>query len=171
MTARQINITQGEYAVCSEPGTVISTILGSCVSTCLWDKSVRIGGMNHILVAQVSVGGVDCDYSGVNAMELLINGLIRRGASRANLRAKVFGGARMVSGLSDIGDSNGRFALDFLNRERIPCVGHSIGGAFARQIRFFPTEGRVMQKTLAPAAGLIETPARSRVERNGVELF
>jgi chemotaxis protein CheD len=77
----------------------------------------------------------------------------------------------MVSGLSDIGDSNGRFALDFLNRERIPCVGHSIGGAFARQIRFFPTEGRVMQKTLAPAAGLIETPARSRVERNGVELF
>ncbi|WP_188476605.1 chemotaxis protein CheD [Primorskyibacter flagellatus] len=171
MTGRQISITQGEFAVSAEPGSVISTILGSCVSTCLWDEAAHVGGMNHILVAQVSVGGVDCDFAGVNAMELLINGLIRRGANRANLRAKVFGGARMISGLSDIGDSNGRFALDFLSREGIPCIGHSIGGASARHIRFFPTEGRVMQKTVAPVKDLIEVPAQSRVERNGVELF
>jgi len=102
-TSRVTTITQGEFAVSDTAGDQISTILGSCVATCLWDDEARVGGMNHILVAQTNVGGILSDFAGVNAMELLINGLVRRGADRTRLKAKVFGGSRMVAGLSDIG--------------------------------------------------------------------
>ncbi|MEC7668842.1 MAG: chemotaxis protein CheD, partial [Pseudomonadota bacterium] len=69
----QTTITQGEYAVGTRPGELISTILGSCVAICLWDDQANVGGMNHILVAQTNIGGVLNDFAGVNAMELLIN--------------------------------------------------------------------------------------------------
>lgn len=165
-----VSISQGEFAVSSAPGEVISTILGSCVAACLWDDTAGIGGMNHILVAQKTVGGVACDFAGVNAMELLINALVRKGAVRGNLKAKVFGGARMVQGLSDIGRANGAFALDFLEQEGIPCLGHSLGGTSARHIRFYPAEGRVMQKTVT-GARVEEPKAPAQPDRNGVELF
>ena len=171
MTAKQYNITQGEYAIADEPGAMISTILGSCVATCLWDPDRHIGGMNHILVAQTSVGGVACDFAGVNAMELLINAMVRRGADRNNLRAKVFGGAKMVRGLSDIGKLNGLFALGFLEREGIPCLGQSLGGTSARHITFFPAEGRAMQKTVESAPELTPVMKPASPEKNDVELF
>jgi chemotaxis protein CheD len=165
-----VSISQGEFAVSGTPGAVISTILGSCVATCLWDDDVGVGGMNHILVAQRTVGGVASDFAGVNAMELLINAMVREGADRGRLKAKVFGGARMVRGLSDIGQANGAFALDFLKQEGIPCLGHSIGGTSARHIRFYPAEGRVMQKTVV---GVPDAEVKAPVvpDRNGVELF
>ena len=158
MTGKQYNITQGEYAIADEPGAMISTILGSCVATCLWDPDRHIGGMNHILVAQTSVGGVACDFAGVNAMELLINAMVRRGADRNNLRAKVFGGAKMVRGLSDIGHLNG-------------LLGQSLGGTSARHIRFFPAEGRAMQKTVESAPELKPILKPASPQKNDVELF
>jgi chemotaxis protein CheD len=166
-----VNITQGEFAVSAEPGSLISTILGSCVATCLWDPDRGVGGMNHILVAQTSVGGSSCDFAGVNAMELLINGLVRQGARRDNLRAKVFGGARMVRGLSDIGQMNGIFALEFLEREGIPCLGRSLGGTLARHIKFYPAEGRVMQRTVSAPIQEEVAPPVAAPARNDVELF
>lgn len=170
MQSPPISISQGEFAVSSEPGSVISTILGSCVATCLWDRTAGVGGMNHILVAQTNIGGVVNDYSGVNAMELLINALVRKGAQRDRLQAKVFGGAKMVEGLSDIGRANGSFAVKFLELENIPCLGQSLGGTSARHIRFFPNEGRVMQKTVAtPVETEVVQPVRQN--QNGVELF
>lgn len=169
--ATTLNITQGEFAVSAEPGSMISTILGSCVATCLWDEKRGVGGMNHILVAQTSVGGSSCDFAGVNAMELLINSLVRKGADRRNLQAKVFGGARMVQGLSDIGQMNGIFALEFLEREGIPCLGRSLGGTQARHIKFFPAEGRVMQRTVASPPEETKIAAVAAPARNGVELF
>lgn len=170
MSSKSVSISQGEYAVSGVPEFIISTILGSCVATCLWDEVAGVGGMNHILVAQTNVGGVASDFVGVNAMELLINALVREGAVRSRLRAKVFGGARMVHGLSDIGRANGDFALHFLEREEIPCLGQSLGGTSARHIRFYPAAGRVMQKTVAAvpeAEKTVAVPPR----RNGVELF
>ena len=131
-----VSISQGEFAVSRAPGAVISTILGSCVATCLWDDVAGVGGMNHILVAQTSVGGVASDFAGVNAMELLINALVREGAVRTRLKAKVFGGARMVQGLSDIGNANGSFARRFLDQEGIPCLGESLGGTSARPVSY-----------------------------------
>ncbi|WP_136635686.1 chemotaxis protein CheD [Pseudooceanicola onchidii] len=164
-----VSISQGEFAVSGKSGAVISTILGSCVAVCLWDDTAGVGGMNHILVAQSNVGGIANDFAGVNAMELLINALVREGAMRTRLKAKVFGGARMVRGLSDIGHANGAFALKFLDQEGIPCIGNSLGGSSARHIRFYPAEGRVMQKTVASAPE--PTPAVKVPARNDVELF
>ncbi|MGR3320396.1 MAG: chemotaxis protein CheD [Pseudooceanicola sp.] len=170
--SRQVTITQGEFAVASSPGTMFSTILGSCVATCLWDPRRGIGGMNHILVARSQNGPVRCDAAGVNAMELLINGLVRLGASRGALQAKLFGGAKMVSGLSDIGRMNAIFALEFLEREGIPCLGKSLGGVSARQVRFFPVEGRAQLKLVAPDAAHETLPVQRADETgNDVELF
>ncbi|QPM89729.1 chemotaxis protein CheD [Pseudooceanicola algae] len=167
-----INITQGEYAVSDHEGGVITTILGSCIATCIWDPVRKVGGMNHILVARSQTSGGTNDYAGVNAMELLINGLVRLGADRTRFNAKVFGGARMINGLSDIGQSNGSFIVEFLEKEGIPCLGKSLGGNAARQIKFFPSEGRVMQRTVAGAPEVLQPvkPPEKPV-RNGVELF
>ncbi len=158
----------------SEPEGVITTILGSCVATCIWDPMAGVGGMNHILVAQSGSGASRNDFAGVNAMELVINGLIRRGAKRENLQAKVFGGAKMIEGLSDIGQVNGVFVVEYLERENIPCVGKSLGGTLARQIRFYAGEGRVLQKSIAGAAVPPPPPPRPKVEPaggNDLELF
>lgn len=146
---RVIHVVQGDHAIISEPGVVLSTILGSCVAACMHDPVARIGGINHFLLP-----GDESDRSGeamkygVNAMELLINGLLQRGALRSRLQAKLFGGAQVVQNLSDVGAKNAAFALKFLQVEGIPCVGQSLGGDCARRIRFWPESGRVSQLLL-----------------------
>ncbi|MBT9383683.1 chemotaxis protein CheD [Pseudooceanicola sp. CBS1P-1] len=166
-----INITQDEFAVSDRHDGVITTILGSCVATCIWDPIVKVGGMNHILVARSHTALGINDFAGINAMELLINALVRMGADRGRLNAKVFGGAAMINGLSDIGHANASFVLEFLEREGIPLIGKSIGGGSARQIRFFPSDGRAMQRTVAAPPDLEVKRKPVQEERNGVELF
>jgi len=168
MPVRPIHIAQGEFFVGAEERP-ISTILGSCVATCLFDEDARIGGMNHFLLPEGHANAIQAASFGVNAMELLINALIKRGARRSNLRAKVFGGARMIAGLSDIGQKNVEFVLNFLDRERIDCVSQSLGGTQARRIEFWPTTGRVRQRLLGKAA-VFQRPPPARAG-NGVELF
>lgn len=146
---RIVHVVQGEHAIFGEPDIVLSTILGSCVAACLHDPMARVGGMNHFLLP----GDEDNRASeamkyGVNAMELLINGLLQRGAARARLQAKLFGGAQVVQNLSDIGAQNAAFALKFLEVEGIACVGQSLGGECARRIRYWPESGRASQLLL-----------------------
>jgi chemotaxis protein CheD len=93
-------IAQGEQAIGSKSGEVISTVLGSCVSVCLWDPDARIGGMNHMLLPDAATDTLNQSAGAVD-MELLINAMVRIGASRSSLRAKVFGGASMLSGITD----------------------------------------------------------------------
>jgi chemotaxis protein CheD len=140
-------IFQGEYLVSKEPGLVISTILGSCVAACLFDPVARVGGMNHFLLpGEADKGsGRANDYLGVHLMELLINGLLREGAERDRLTAKLFGGGRTIQGLSDIGGRNADFAQRFLEREGIKLLPGSLGGVLGRRIEFTPTTGRVRQ--------------------------
>lgn len=142
---------QGEHSVGHEPDTVLTTILGSCVSACLWDPDVRIGGMNHIVLPDAPDGDVMRASVGVNAMELLINGIIRRGGERGRLQAKLFGGASMIAGLSDVGARNAAFASDFLEAERIPCLSSSLGGMQGRRVQFWPYSGRARLMILADA--------------------
>ncbi len=146
---RVIHVVQGDYAIINEPNIVLSTILGSCVAACFHDPIARIGGMNHFLVPgdENDRSGEAMKY-GVNAMELLINGLLQRGALRSRLQAKLFGGAQVVQNLSDIGAKNAAFALKFLQVEGIPCLSQSLGGDCARRIRFWPESGRVSQLLL-----------------------
>lgn len=144
-----VTVVQGDYAVSAAPNVVMSTVLGSCVSVCMFDPAAKVGGMNHFLLA--TGGGAqsnDLKY-GVNAMELLINQLIRAGGLRSNFRAKLFGGARMNNNLNDIGASNAKFAQEFLSQESIPCLSHSLGGNMARRVRFTPTTGAAQQMQIA----------------------
>ncbi len=151
---RRVNIIQGEWKVLNDPNAVITTILGSCVAACLRDPVAGVGGMNHFLlpgsVEQMAAGG-DASRYGVHLMELLINGLLKQGARRDRLEAKIFGGARTISTFSNVGEQNARFASQFLNDERIPIVGSSTGGEHGRKLEFWPVSGRARQYPLTGA--------------------
>ena len=142
----RITIIQGEYQISTRPGLVLSTLLGSCVAMCLHDPIARMGGMNHFLLPGPDAD--DCDGSlryGAHAMELLVNGLLATGARRSQLRAKLFGGARMLAGLTDLGSRNADFAEDYLRREKIAYTGGSLRGDRGRRIEFWPHTGRTRQ--------------------------
>jgi len=161
-------ISQGEHAIEAGKERVIATLLGSCVSACLWDPAKGIGGMNHVLFTDDSRNAVDVFGHGVNGMELLINGLIRQGADRFNLQAKVFGGACMIQGLSDAGVRNGEFVIDFLARERIQHVGGDLGGDKARRLEFWPGTGRARVKIVDNKVPIV---VPNPVVHNEIELF
>lgn len=167
-TAR-IYITQGEHAIASGPDAVISTLLGSCVAVCLWDPVARIGGMNHLLLPEEGLILPGMSGYGANAMELVINGLIRGKAQRERLRAKLFGGAVMISGLSNAGQRNAAFAEAYLARENIPCDSQSLGGTQARRVEFWPADGRVRIKFLSDVRIVAQPP--KPVAGTEVELF
>jgi chemotaxis protein CheD len=172
------HVVQGEYAVIAEPNVVLSTILGSCVATCMWDPVAHVGGMNHFLLPGDAETSGDSLKYGLNSMELLINGLLQKGASRASLRAKLFGGAQVTRGLADIGAKNAEFARRFLKVEGVPLVAESLGGFQARRVRFWPATGRAIQLLLSPTdtevvkveRKVVEAPAADPAA-GSVELF
>ena len=162
------HVIQGEFAVTDDPNIVLTAILGSCVACCLHDPIARVGGMNHFLLPGDESSGDDSLRYGVNSMELLINGLLRRGARRDRLEAKLFGGARVLAGLSDVGAQNAAFARRFLKEEGIPCIGESLGGNQARRVRFSPTTGAARQLLLDKvdqSTLTVETPRRKAPEQ------
>ena len=142
----RINIVQGEYHVSGDKVLAISTLLGSCVAACINDPIAEVGGMNHFLLPGDTAASPLFSRHGVHLMELLINGLLKKGAARHRLEAKLFGGARTMLGLGDIGATNAKFAQDFLRREGIAITGGSLGGETGRRIQFWPASGRAMQK-------------------------
>lgn len=139
------HVIQGEYRVSQDSAEVLTTLLGSCVATCLCDPVAGVGGMNHFLLAQGEGAGSMGYRYGLQAMELLINGLIKLGARKSRLEAKLFGGARMDHMLARIGDANAEFALQFLASEGIRCVAQSLGGTQARRVRYIPSTGHARQ--------------------------
>lgn len=145
---KSTHITQGEFATGESEDAMITTILGSCVSACLWDPVAQIGGMNHILLPDRTSAETNAQGRGINEMELLINAIVKQGGQKSRLNAKLFGGGRMLSGFSDVGDRNAQFVLGFLAAEGIPCLGKSLGGEQARKIQFWPFSGRARQKFL-----------------------
>lgn len=158
-----IHVIQGDYHVSDDPDVVLGTILGSCVATCLWDAVSGVGGMNHFLLPEGNSRETAHFRYGLHAMELLINGLLKTGARRDRLKAKLFGGAAMHDGLARIGEANGRFARDFLEAEGIPCIADSLGGTRARRLRFTPVTGQARQllledNSLAPPLPPSATP-------------
>lgn len=148
---RRINIVQGECHVSGETDLSITTLLGSCVAACINDPVARVGGMNHFLLPGEDTSSALVARHGVHLMELLINGLLKQGAARHRLEAKLFGGARTMQGLGDFGAANGRFAQEFLRREGIALTGGSLGGETGRRIEFWPATGRARQKLVRTA--------------------
>lgn len=162
-------IGQGEFAIDGGEDSVIVTLLGSCVSACIWDADRGIGGMNHVLFTDNAANAADVFGHGVNGMELLINGLLRLGADRRRLQAKVFGGAKMFGGLSDEGARNGEFVIAFLANEGITHVGGNLGGNRARRLEFWPGTGRARMKFVEEDVPVVAV-SKSETE-NAVELF
>ena len=170
---RRFHVYQGKYKVSNTQNVVLCTILGSCVSVCLHDPVARVGGMNHFLVPGANSSTNSLSH-GAYSMELLINGMLKRGAERSRLVAKLFGGGAVMNGLSDIGRQNAEFACDFLQTEKIPCLAQSLGGASARRLKFWPYDGKA-RALLIPIseAPVVEEPAAPppAPEGNDVELF
>jgi chemotaxis protein CheD len=148
---RRIHVIQGEFHVSEDPGVVLTTILGSCVAACIRDPVASVGGMNHFLLPgfDAKAGDLEAERYGVHLMELLLNGLLKKGARRERLEAKLFGGARTVDGLSDIGARNASFAEGFLRNEGINYIGGSLGGDQGRRVQFWPVSGRARQAVIA----------------------
>lgn len=155
---KRVNVLQGDTMFSVDPDEVLSAILGSCVATAMWDPQAGIGGMNHFLLpgnTQEATGNL---RFGVNAMELLVNGLIKRGARRDRLRVKLFGGAKMYSGGREIGLANARFAEWFMETEKFPVVSRCLGGQRGRKIRFWACTGRAQRQFLEEARDLAPPP-------------
>ncbi len=148
---RKVHIIQGEYHVTGDPDVMLTTLLGSCVAACLRDPYAGLGGMNHFLLPgrETRARHLEAESYGVHLMELLVNGLLREGASRDRLEAKLFGGGRTMEGLADIGARNAEFAERFLANEGIACVGGSLRGDQGRRIQFWPVSGRARQVYLS----------------------
>lgn len=166
----RLTVMQGQARVSGDPRVELTTVLGSCIACCIFDPTSHVGGMNHFLLAEPKGGhGVDEHY-GAYLMEVLINEMLAYGASRMAMRAHLYGGANMHSGMTRIGSANAAFAVDFLEKERILLVRSSLGGQQARRVEFRPAHGqarfRLVDDSIAPQP--IERPA---ARRGDVELF
>ena len=173
---RRHNIIQGEYKVSGDAQTVITTLLGSCVAACMHDPAARVGGMNHFLLPGDSDASrlSEAERYGVHLMEILVNGMLKQGARRERIQAKLFGGARTIRNLSDVGGANARFAKEFLKREGIAVVGGSLGGIQGRRLQFWPASGRARQILMSadePVIVQTEVPPSALAKLGEVELF
>jgi chemotaxis protein CheD len=171
---RRINLVQGDFKVSADPDVIFTTLLGSCVAACIRDPEVGVGGMNHFLLPGVEVASnaTQAESFAVHLMELLLNGLMRQGAHRDRLEAKVFGGARMMKGLSDIGKKNTEFAKRFLKYEGIRLLGGDTGGEQGRRIQYCPVSGRAMQSYISIAATPpVVVPSLEKIRAGDVDLF
>jgi chemotaxis protein CheD len=145
-------LRSGEYYA-SKNGEVLHTILGSCISTCIYDQEKKIGGMNHYLLPGMihpdEILTSEVGRYGMYAMELLIGELIKYGAKRKNLAAKVFGGGNVLEFRKTDGDVTGlniRFAKKFLELEGISVQKEDLGGYDGRLILFFTDTAKVLLK-------------------------
>ena len=143
-----VKILPGEYFVHDED-MLIMTTLGSCIAACLYDRNAKVGGMNHFMLPD---GVGDSGRYGSYAMELLINEMMKRGATRMTMEAKVFGGGAVIAGMNSInvGERNTKFVMDFLQMERIPIVSKDVLEIYPRKVCYLPGSGKAMVKRLAP---------------------
>ena len=152
-----ISLRAGEYFA-SDKGEVLSTVLGSCISACIFDSKKKIGGMNHYLLPGLvppdDIFTSKLGRYGMFAMELLIGELIKKGVKRENLAAKIFGGGSVLKFRSldgNVTESNIRFVKKYLELERIPVLKQDLGGIEGRKIFLFTDTGRVLLKRFNPA--------------------
>ena len=146
-----VKVLPGEYFVTGE-NIVICTVLGSCIAACLWDRALNIGGMNHFMLPDGDATDISGRY-GSYAMELLINEMIKLGARRENMQAKVFGGGQVMANFTsmNVGERNTDFVMQYLQTERIPIVSEDVLDIYPRKVVFFPVTGKAMVKRLAHA--------------------
>lgn len=145
-------ILPGEYYVTSRHMLLV-TVLGSCVAACIRDPVSGIGGMNHFMLPESGDPhnplSASARYGGY-AMEVLVNQLIKMGASRSRLEAKVFGGGAVMRGFTtqNVGELNSEFVLEYLRAEKIRVMAQDLRDIYPRKVYYFPASGRVLVKKL-----------------------
>jgi chemotaxis protein CheD len=145
----------GDYYVTCED-EVLDTVLGSCVSACIRNPRLGIGGMNHFMLPRPSGTGNDtwenlagrATRYGSASMEQLINRILRAGGTRTDLEVKIFGGGRVLSSLTDVGNHNVLFVRDFLRQEGLRVLSEDVGSTCPRHVQYFPMSGRVRVRHL-----------------------
>ena len=166
---KRITIFPGEYYVAHED-VLITTLLGSCVSACLYDPYNKIVGMNHFLLSSrryaksLPVCTTDAGRYGIHSMELLINEMWNQGAQRGNLKAKAFGGGSILkpadaftSNFLTVGEVNVRFIIEFFQNEKIPLVSSDLGGTVGRVINFYSEDFSVyVRKVVAKSVSVVK---------------
>lgn len=149
-------ILPGEYYVTFQ-NELITTVLGSCVSACIRDRELGIGGMNHFMLPQThadkikkgteAIVGIATRY-GNYAMEHLINTILSHGGKRKNLEVKVFGGGKIIPALTDVGMKNIEFVLNYLDQEGLKLLSQDLGDIYPRKVVYFPKTGKVAMKKI-----------------------
>jgi len=158
-----VKVLPGEWFVHDED-MVVLTVLGSCVAACVMDRGAGVGGMNHFLLPE---GDDSSARYGAFAMEVLINELLKRGARRGSLEAKVFGGASVIAGAVtlNVGQRNVAFVEHYLADERIPIVSKDVLDVHPRKVVLFPRSGKAMVKKLSSATETAVVAAESRLQQ------
>jgi chemotaxis protein CheD len=176
----------GDYYV-TRHNESIFTVLGSCVSACVRERKLGIGGMNHFMLPLDRSGGASAwaenmvgsatRYGNV-AMERLINDIITLGGQRANLEFKVIGGGKVLDMALDVGGRNAQFVRDYLKTEGFLITAEDLGDSFARKLYYNPATGKVRVKRLTSTVNraVFErerdfAPTAAQVESGSVELF
>ncbi|WP_417581378.1 chemoreceptor glutamine deamidase CheD [Nitrincola sp.] len=149
-----VKVLPGQYFATHE-NTMIVTVLGSCVSVCLRDRLSGIGGLNHFMLPRDSSAELNSPIAasgryGLYAMELLVNHLLKLGACRSRLEAKVFGGGQVLKHMNfvNVGQRNVKFVMEHLRNELIPVLGKDVLDIYPRKVYFFPQSGKVMLKKI-----------------------
>lgn len=166
-------VQPGAWRVDSEKPMV--TLLGSCVTVCLFDPQLKIGGMNHFMLPEMGRskhGDVDSMLSGDFAMEALLNALLTKGAKKARLQAKAFGGGTIIdsdAGALSIGMRNASFAKEWLQREGIALRSSDFLGPWSRKVIFLPFNGEAFCKRLVTT--MVNAAGIAREERAYAEML
>lgn len=148
---KEVTIYIGGVHASAEPA-VIKTLLGSCISVCLYDPVKRVGGMNHFMLPRgAGSSGADADGTrfGVHAMDRLIGDMMKLGADRRRLVAKFFGGAHVLNmkeSAAAVPQQNIAFIREFLKDEGFPILSEDVGGYHPRHVRFDTHTARAMVK-------------------------
>ena len=148
------SILPGEFFVSREP-MVVYTVLGSCISACIRDPIVGVGGMNHFMLPEPKAhqsgdhwGGESTRY-GSFAMESLINEILKRGGLKNRLEIKLFGAGKIYDGNIDVGANNAKWVIEYLKSEGLATVKSDLGDVFPRKVYYFTDSGRVLMKKIA----------------------
>lgn len=147
-----VKLLPGQYFVTSA-NKMLVTVLGSCIAACIYDPELNIGGMNHFMLpasTNTTKANENAARYGIYAMEVLINDLIKVGANKKRLKAKVFGGGKVVPTFvqQDVGQINANFIEEYLAAEGISILAHDLRQDYARKIYFFPQDGSVLMKKI-----------------------
>lgn len=175
-------INEGGFCVLSRSDHIIMTTLGSCISVCMFDPVLRVGGMNHFLLPEEQNVEKKNSYRlryGNNAMEKLLNEILKRGGQKARLVLKAFGAGNVLSIKADIGAKNQSFLKKYIADEGMKLDICDLGGDFPRRVAFYPSSGKVLVRLLRRAddrkIGQREEKFRKKIEKQHVsgdiELF